>query len=153
MSNVEKILKQNWINYKKHIYLNKISHHFALEASKELWIWENRIFKTLIVEWDKEFYVWIISCEDELDLKKFAKIIGAKKVAMWNKDLIEKITWYQIWWISPIWQKKKLKIFIDIKANNSDTIFISWWNKWVEIEINPNDLSKMLNARFVKITK
>lgn len=86
-------------------------------------------------------------------MKLFAQLLWVKKVAMWEKQKVERTTWYVFWWISPIWQKKKLKTFIDEKVKEFDTIYISAWNKWKEVEINPYDLSKLLDAKFVRIAK
>lgn len=62
MSNVEQILKNNNIDYKLHIYSNDENEvHFAKEASEKLWVWLDRIFKTLVVEWNLELFVWVIS--------------------------------------------------------------------------------------------
>lgn len=153
MSNVEKILDKNNLNYKIHNYSHdEDNFHFAKEASEKLWIELWRIFKTLIVESEWIYYVAVISSEKQLNLKLFAKVLWVKKVKMWEKNMVEKNTGYIFWWISPIWQKKKLKTFIDIEANNYETIFISAWNKWVEVELKVDDLLKLLGAKIVKIS-
>lgn len=154
MSNVEKILNKNKINYNTHCYkYDNYNINFAKEASEKLQVELAKIFKTLIVESEGTFYVAVISSEKQLDLKLLSKILWVKKIKMWEKGEVEKITGYVFWWISPIWQKKKLKTFIDISAKKYETFYISAWNKWIEVELKPDDLANILNAEFVEITK
>jgi len=152
MSNVEKILDKNKINYKVYSYShNENNLHFAQEASEKMWIELWRIFKTLVVDAEWIFYVVVLSSEKQLDLKWFAKILWIKKVKMGEKNMVEKITGYIFWGISPIGQKKKLKTFVDINAKNYETIYISAGNRWVEVELKADDLVKLLSGKFIEI--
>lgn len=152
MSVVKQILNSKNIAHKYHTFIHKWwSKQYALEASCELWINLNRIFKTLIVQWEKEMYCCIIWWEDKLDVKKLARVIGVKKIFFPNELTVNKSTGYVFWWVSPIWQKKRLKTFIDTESANYETIFVSAWIKWEEIEIQPNDLIKITEWSLVDI--
>lgn len=154
MSNVEKILKKHKVLYKIHEYTHDEENiSYAQEAADKLWVELWVIFKTLVIEWWWDLFVAIISVKDQLDLKKFATELWKKKVKMWEKSLVEKTTWYIFWWISPIWQKKKLKTFLDISSQEYEAIYISAGNKWVEVEITPDDLLKLIQWKLVDISK
>lgn len=153
MSNVEQILKKKKIEYRIHKYSHDHWNiHFAKEASDKLWVPLERIFKTLVVDWNGELLVAVISSSKELDLKLFAKKIGLKKMKMWEKKDVEQITGYVFWGISPLWQRKQLQTFIDDDAKNFETIFVSAGNKWVELEISPYDLVKLVSGSFLHIS-
>ena len=57
----------------------------------------------------KNLYVFVIPVEDELDLKKAAKVCGEKKVEMIHVKDILKFTGYIRGGCSPIGMKKSIK--------------------------------------------
>lgn len=150
---VEKILKKEKIEYKVLEYKSESLSEFAKEASEKLWIKLDKIFKTLIItNWESKFFVCVIPSHKRLALKKLEVITWIKKLSLSDRDSVEKLTWYKIWAISPIWQKKKLTTFIDIEAKNHETFFISSWIKWLELEISPIELCKLISGTFYDVS-
>ena len=101
----------------------------------------NSVFKTLVLKGEKNgFLVCCIPVNQELDLKKVAKVASDKKVELIPmKDLL-KTTGYIRGGCSPIGMKKKFPTYIDETAILFDKIAISGGIRGTQIIIEPNDL-------------
>jgi Cys-tRNA(Pro)/Cys-tRNA(Cys) deacylase len=100
----------------------------------------------------KELAVCVLPVSNQLSLKDVAAAFGVKKAAMANKDEAQKVTGYLLGGISPLGQKKRLKTVLDQSVKNFETIFISGGKRGLDIEVKPQDLEKLLNAKIYKVT-
>eukprot|EP01029_Cantina_marsupialis_P000355 TRINITY_DN102887_c0_g1_i1.p2 TRINITY_DN102887_c0_g1~~TRINITY_DN102887_c0_g1_i1.p2 ORF type:complete len:156 (+),score=23.57 TRINITY_DN102887_c0_g1_i1:574-1041(+) len=148
------LLKKNKIKFEIHKYDHDPDNtDFGKEAVEKLNLDANRVFKTLLTELTpKELVVCVIPVSKMLSLKDVASTFGVKKAQMSNKDEAQKVTGYLLGGISPLGQKKRLKTAIDKSAFEFDTIYISGGKRGLDIEVNPNDLKKLLNAKEEKIS-
>jgi len=110
------------------------------------------VFKTLVTQGaDKNYYVFDVPVNRELDLKKAAKAVGVKSVEMIHVADINKITGYVRGGCSPIGMKKKFKTVFDATAESLDTMYVSAGKIGWQIEAKPSDLAKMADAIFADI--
>lgn len=122
---------------------------YGLEAAEKLGVPEEQVFKTLVVKLDaRELAVAVLPVSSMLSMKHMAKACNAKKAAMANPTEVERSTGYILGGVSPLGQKKRLKTIIDSSATKHSTIFISAGRRGLEIELNPEDLKKLLNGLF-----
>jgi Cys-tRNA(Pro)/Cys-tRNA(Cys) deacylase len=127
--------------------------NFGEEAAVKLNLDKNRVFKTLLVELTpKELVVCVIPVSKQLSLKEVASAFKVKKAQMANKDEAQKTTGYLLGGISPLGQKKRLKTIVDKLAFNYDTIYISGGKRGLDIELNPQDLIFILDAKKFQIS-
>ncbi|NTS76814.1 Cys-tRNA(Pro) deacylase [Catenovulum sp. SM1970] len=125
---------------------------YGLEASTKLSIEPARVFKTLVVNLTPdELAVGIIPVDTQLSMKAIAKAAGAKKAVMAAQQDVERATGYVLGGVSPLGQKKRLKTFIDNTATHYSTIYVSAGRRGLEIELNANDLSKLVNGVFAAL--
>lgn len=148
------ILKKNRCDFKIHKYdHDPLNTNYGLEAAQKLNLRQEQVFKTLLVELTpKELVVCVLPVCEMLSLKEVASAFKVKKAVMANKDEAQKVTGYLLGGISPLGQKKRLRTLIDISAQNFQTIYVSGGKRGLDIELSPQDLSKLLNASLVLVT-
>ena len=105
------------------------------------------VFKTLVAVTDKgEYLVYCICVDDEIDLKKAAKLAGEKRVEMIHvKDLLN-VTGYIRGGCSPIGMKKKFRTFIDEMIELVDSVSVSGGQRGLQITMKPQDLVSFTEA-------
>lgn len=125
---------------------------YGEEAAQKLGIATARVFKTLVIAVDdNKFAVGIVPVSHQLDLKRFAKALGAKKAAMAQAADAQKMTGYVLGGISPLGQKRQLETVIDASAKAFTTIFVSAGRRGLEIELSPDDLRALTKGKFALI--
>lgn len=147
--------KKAKITYTVHEYdHDPSSDSYGIEAAEKLGISKERMFKTLIVKYgSKELAVAVVPVSTMLNMKLFAKAIGAKKASMADAANVERSTGYVLGGVSPLGQKKRLKTIIDSSAENYPTIYVSAGRRGLDIELKPQDLEKLTNGQFAEISK
>ena len=124
----------------------------ALEMAEASGLDPARLFKTLIVELDDgRFAVAIVPASRDLDRKALAREVGAKRVDLAPKDKAIKSSGYQMGACSPLGQKKRLPTYVDVSAENFETIYVSGGAFGLELEIAPGELLKATEGRLASI--
>lgn len=141
------------INFKLHQYAHDPSaRSYGKEAAAKMNVGSERVFKTLVVSLEgKTLAVAVVPVSDQLDLKSYASVLGAKKAKMAVPQDVERSTGYVLGGVSPLGQKKRLKTIIDERARNYETIYVSAGRRGVQIELSANDLARLTGAVFAPI--
>lgn len=113
-----------------------------------------KVYKTLVTQANtKEYLVYMIPVEKELDLKKCAKVAGVKSCEMIHVKDINKITGYIRGGCSPLGMKKQFRTFMYEDALNKDKIYFSAGKIGMQIEMDPKDLVDLIQVQAVDIIK
>ena len=150
-TNVMRVLSQNKIEYKAYYYGDGTALSGA-DVAAELGQDPERVFKTLVtVGKTKEHYVFVIPVLAELDLKKAAQAAGEKNIEMIKQKELLPLTGYVHGGCSPIGMKKQFKTFVDSSAEGCETIFFSAGRIGAQVEVAPQDLTGLINAKFAEL--
>lgn len=152
-TNVMRILEQKKLPYVSHSYKDSGAVSGA-EVAAALRQDATRVFKTLVtVAEPNRHYVFIVPVKEELDLKKAAKAVGEKRVEMLKQKDLLPLTGYVHGGCSPIGMKKLFKTVAHFTAENAETVFVSAGKIGWQIEIAPENLSKVVPLTFADIIK
>ena len=141
------------------VHLHRYEHDaaadsFGLEAAAKLGVAADRVFKTLVAQVDGAALVLaILPSDGRLDLKKLACAAEGKKADLADPKLAEKATGYVIGGISPFAGRKALATFLDETAILHETIFVSAGQRGLQIELSPDSLQRIADARLVGLAK
>ena len=153
-TNAMRILDSNKIEYITHSYENKDNKIDGVAVAHKIGKDVDSVFKTLVTQGhSKEFYVFVIPVAEELDMKKASKIANEKSIEMIHVKDINNITGYIRGGCSPLGMKKVFNTFIQEEALLFDTIVFSGGKIGAQIEMNPNDLEKVIKCSFDNLIK
>jgi len=102
--------------------------------------------KTLMVEVDGKPACVVVPSDREVSLKKLALAFQGKTAKMMRLADTERLTGYRIGGISPFAQKKRVPIAIEEAALSESTVFLNGGQRGLQIELEPNDARKALDA-------
>lgn len=144
--------KKAKISFQTHQYVHDSNaESYGEEAAEKLGVPASRVFKTLLAEVDKQLVVAVLPVCHQLNLKRCAAAFKGKKAVMANPQDAERATGYVVGGISPLGQKKRLKMVIDESAIGFDSIYVSAGRRGLEIELSAEDLAKLTGAVFSTI--
>ena len=153
-TNVMRILDQKEIPYTPHTYPHEEGE--AVDGVTVAGIMGQDpecVFKTLVARGASgALYVFDIPVADSLDLKKAAKAVGEKSVAMLHQKELLPLTGYVHGGCSPIGMKKQCPTVFHETAEILDTITVSAGKIGCQVELSPTDLIGLVGAETADLT-
>ena len=151
-TNVMRVLEQKSISYTAHTYpedgpVDGVSVANYLQQDVE------QVFKTLVTKAASgNYYVFDIPVADNLDLKKAAKAVGEKSIAMIPQKELLPLTGYVHGGCSPVGMKKQFRPVFHEPVELFDTICVSAGKIGAQVEVSPQALLDLLQAETADIT-
>ena len=145
-TNVMRLLEQQGIPYTAHTYptdgpIDGVSVATMLGQDTEC------VFKTLVTRGASgAYYVFDIPVEDSLDLKKAAKAVGEKSIAMIHQKELLPLTGYVHGGCSPVGMKKQFPTVFHETVILFDTICVSAGKIGAQVEVEPQALMDLIGA-------
>ncbi len=153
-TNVMRTLEKEKVNYKAYEYPHGKEAVDGVTVAKSLGQNPDCVFKTLVTtDTKKNYFVFVVPVERELDLKKAARAVKAKTIEMIHVKDIQKITGYIRGGCSPINMKKKYVTVYHESAKQWETMMVSAGKIGFQVEVAPDDLVKMTDGIFADICK
>ena len=150
-TNVMRTLEQKKIPYTAHSYdpdgpIDGVSVAQTLDQPAE------RVFKTLVTKAASgAYYVFDIPVAENLDLKKAAKAVGEKSIAMLPQKELLGLTGYVHGGCSPVGMKKQFPTVFHKTALGYDTVCVSAGKIGAQVECDPKALIDLLRAKTADI--
>ena len=150
-TNVMRTLEQKKIPYTAHSYdpdgpIDGVSVAQTLGQPAE------RVFKTLVTKAASgAYYVFDIPVAENLDLKKAAKAVGEKSIAMLPQKELLGLTGYVHGGCSPVGMKKQFPTVFHETALGYDTVCVSAGRIGAQVECDPKALIDLLRAKTADI--
>ena len=126
---------------------------YGVEAAEALGIDPARMFKSLIATADGRLVTALVPVDRELDLKRLALAVGARKAALADPAAAERATGYVVGGISPLGGRRALPTFIDASAVGHRTVYVSAGRRGLQLAVAPDDLVRLTGAIVVAIAR
>lgn len=150
-TNAMRTLEQAKIAYKHYEYDSEITE--GVVVAQLLGQDPARVFKTLVTVSAKNInHVFVIPVAETLDLKKAAKVVGEKSIAMIKQKDLLPLTGYIHGGCSPVGMKKLFKTVIHESARDMETFFVSAGKVGNQVEVSPLELARLIRADFADLT-
>ncbi len=125
----------------------------GIQVADLLGLPHEKVYKTLVTRGnDGNYYVFVLPIEAELDLKKAARAVGAKSVAMIPVKDINQVTGYIRGGCTALGMKKQYRTVIDESARRQPSIIVSGGRIGSQIELEPEHLRQASGAEFADVT-
>lgn len=125
----------------------------GIQVADLLGLPHEKVYKTLVTRGnDGNYYVFVLPIEAELDLKKAARAVGAKSVAMIPVKDINQVTGYIRGGCTALGMKKQYRTVIDESARQQPSIIVSGGRIGSQIELEPEHLRQASGAEFADVT-
>ena len=147
-TNVMRVLEQKKVPYQGHTYPHDgETAPDGVSVARSLGQDPACVFKTLVTRGASGgYYVFDIPVEATLDLKKAAKAVGEKSVAMLPSKELLPLTGYVHGGCSPVGMKKQFPTVFHQSCLDHDTIYVSAGKIGFQVEVAPQTLIDLVRA-------
>ena len=153
-TNVMRLLEQKKVPYTPHQYPHQEG--MAVDGATVAAVLGRdpaSVFKTLVTRGaTKANYVFVVPVLAELDLKKAAKAVGEKSIAMLHQKELLPLTGYVHGGCSPVGMKKQYPTVFHETAEILDTITVSAGKIGYQVELAPGDLIALVGGTTADLT-
>ena len=156
-TNVMRILDQRKIPYTARFYEDSQgpegTREYGVHVAEALGQDPARGFKTLVARGaSKGIYVFEVPAPENLDLKKAARAVGEKSIAMIHQKELLPLTGYVHGGCSPVGMKKQYPTVFHETAEILDTITVSAGKIGYQVELAPGDLIALVGGTTADLT-
>ena len=152
-TNVMRVLDQKKIPYTAHAYPHGDTAPDGVSVAQMLGQDPAVVFKTLVAKGASGgYYVFDIPVADTLDLKKAAKAVGEKSVAMLPAKELLPLTGYVHGGCSPAGMKKRFPTVFHESCLEHETICVSAGKVGFQVEVKPADLIALVGGTTADVT-
>ena len=142
-----KALEKLGVKFALHTYVyDSDAQSIGLQAAEALGVEPFRMLKTLMAEVDGKPVCVVVPSDGEVSRKKLAAAFGGKTAKMMRPADAERLTGYHVGGISPFGRKKRVPVAMEAAALGHATIFLNGGQRGLQIELDPNDAVKALDA-------
>ena len=151
-TNAARLLDRAKIKYELVPYIvdenNLAANHIAEQLNEDI----RQVFKTLVLHGDRTgYFVCVIPGNDEVDLKKAAKVSGNKKADLIPMKELLPVTGYIRGGCSLIGMKKAFPTFFHLTCKDFDYIYVSAGVRGLQLKISAENLVEYVGAEIADL--
>ena len=152
-TNVMRALEQKKIAYTAHSYPHEEGVAVdGVTVAKSMGFDPAQVFKTLVARGASgQYYVFDVPVAESLDLKKAARAVGEKSVAMIHQKELLPLTGYVHGGCSPVGMKKLFPTVFHQTAAELPRIIVSAGKIGFQVECDPADLLRLVKGKTADI--
>ena len=151
-TNVARLLDKAKVAYELVPYEVDESDLSAVHVAAQLGEDVDRVFKTIVLHGDKTgHFVCVVPGEQEIDLKKAARVSGNKKCELLPMKELLPVTGYIRGGCSPIGMKKHFPTYLHESASAFDYIYVSAGQRGLQVKLSPQDLLREAGAVYADL--
>ena len=152
-TNVMRTLEQKKISYIPHTYPHGEEAPDGVSVARSLGQDPEKVFKTLVTRGASGgYYVFDIPVAATLDLKKAARAVGEKSVAMLPGRELLPLTGYVHGGCSPVGMKKQFPTVFHQTCLEQENICVSAGKVGFQVELRPADLIGLVRGSTADVT-
>lgn len=152
-TNVARLLDKAKVSYELIPYEVDESDLSAVHVAASLGENVEQVFKTIVLHGEKSgYFVCVVPGDQEIDLKRAAKVSGNKKCELLPMKELLPVTGYIRVGCSPIGMKKHFPTYIHHTAEQYPYIYISAGQRGLQIKLDPADLLREARAEYAELT-
>lgn len=126
----------------------------GIHTADYLGIPHEQCYKTLVLQGkSKQYYVFVLPIEKELDLKACARAAGEKSVEMIPVKDINAVTGYIRGCCTALGMKKNYPAFLDASAQEVEQMYVSAGRLGAQLCLKPADFCKASGAKLEAVTQ
>lgn len=125
----------------------------ATKIADQLGLPYEKVYKTLVTKGARDYFVFVIPIDRELDLKAAARSVGEKSVEMIHVKDINTVTGYIRGGCTAIGMKKQYVTRIDVSADRLSSVIVSGGRLGCQIELAPKDLLSAARAEYADVIR
>ena len=153
-TNAARYLDSLNISYELRDYALDTEDFSAIIVAEKIGLPPEQVFKTLLcVTSDKEHVFAVVPGNAELDFKKLAHAVGARKAEMVSLKDIQPLTGYIRGGVTVFGAKKNFPVYVDETVELFDTVSVSAGIKGTQIVLSPADYIRASQAAVADLTK
>jgi Cys-tRNA(Pro)/Cys-tRNA(Cys) deacylase len=153
-TNAARFLDSLGIKYELREYTVDPEEFSALIVAEKIGLPPEQVFKTLLcVTSEREHVFAVVPGNDELDFKKLARAVGARKAEMVSLKDVEPLTGYVRGGVTVFGAKKNLPAYVDETIELFDVISVSAGTRGTQMVLSPEDYLRASGATIAALTK
>lgn len=126
----------------------------GIHTADKLGLPHEMVYKSLVtMGHSKNYYVFVIPIEEEIDFKKAARSVGEKSIELLPLKDVTNVTGYVRGGCTAIGMKKQYVTRIDETAILLDEMYVSGGKIGVQLKLKPDDLLRVAKAEYADVIK
>lgn len=146
-----RMLRKHKIDYSEHLY-DYVPKGGTKASSEALAVPEETVVKTIVLENEKkEPLIVLMTGDRSISQKKLARHLGCKTIQPCQPEVASKHTGYLVGGTSPFGTKKRLKVYMESKIQEFETVYINGGKRGFLVGMKPADIIAVLQCEMVEV--